>query len=113
MNACFHPLMFKHHKQATQFESYLQPSVQRPLDGDTLAGMDAVGGDGGDERVQLVLLLLQFLHQTLDGAFGEAFVFRSLPVAHQAVDDAEAGVIAAWRVHGHDAAANKTQEEGS
>ena len=54
--------------------------------------MDAVGGDGGDERVQLVLLLLQLLHQTLDRPLGEALVLGSLPVAHQAVDDAEAGV---------------------
>ena len=27
----------------------LQPSIQRPLDGDALAGMDTVGGDGSDE----------------------------------------------------------------
>lgn len=57
--------------------------------------MDSVGGDGGDERVQLVLLLLQLLHQTLDGPFGEAFVLGALPVAHEAVDDAEAGVCTA------------------
>lgn len=82
----------------------LQPSVQRSLDGDTLAGMDPVGGDGGDEGVQLVLLLLQLLHQALDGPLGEALVLSALPVAHEAVDDAEAGVIAAGRVHRHDAA---------
>lgn len=82
----------------------LQPPVQRPLDGHTLAGMDAVGGDGGDEGVQLVLLLLQLLHQALDGALGEAFVLAALPVTHEAVDDAEAGVVAAGRVHRHDAA---------
>ena len=74
---------------------YLQPSVQRPLDGDTLAGMDSAGGDGGDERVQFVLLLLQLLHQTLDGPLGEALVLGALPVAHEAVDDAQAGVGAA------------------
>lgn len=28
---------------------HLQPSVQRPLDGDTFAGMDTIGGDGSDE----------------------------------------------------------------
>ncbi len=88
------------------YRPYLQPSVQRPLDGDTLAGMDAVGGDGGDERVQLILLLLQLLHQTLDGPFGEALVLGALPVAHQAVDDTETGVGAATggraeHRHGH------------
>lgn len=77
----------------------LQPSIQRPLDGHTLAGMHAVGCDGGDERVQLVLLLLQLLHQALDGPLGEALVLPALPVAHEAVHDAEAGVIAAGRVH--------------
>lgn len=84
--------------------THLQPPVQRPLDGHTLAGMDAVGGDGSDEGVQLVLLLLQLLHQALDGSFGEAFVFAPLPVTHEAVDDAEAGVVAARWVHRHDAA---------
>lgn len=77
----------------------LQPSVQRPLDGDTLARVDAVGGDGGDERVQLILLLLQLLHQALDRPLGEAFILTALSVAHEAVDDTEAGVIAARRVH--------------
>ena len=83
--------------------SYLQSSVQRPLDGHTLAGVDAVGGDGSDERVQLVLLLLQLLHQAFDGSLGEALVLTALPVAHQAVDDAEAGVGAAggWAEHRH------------
>lgn len=77
----------------------LQPSIQRPLDGDTLARVDAVGGDGSDERVQLILLLLQLLHQALDRPLGKAFVLAALSVAHKAVDDTEAGVIAAWRVH--------------
>lgn len=90
--------------QYCERRSDLKPAVQRPLDGDTLAGMDTVGGDGGDERVQLVLLLLQLLHEALDGPLSEALVLPSLPVAHEAVDDAEAGVIAAWRVHRHDAA---------
>lgn len=57
--------------------------------------MDAIGGDGGDERVQLVLLLLQLFHQTLDGPLGKALILPTLPVAHQAVDNAEAGVCAA------------------
>ncbi len=66
--------------------------------------MDSVGGDGGDEGVQLVLLLLQFLDQALDGTLGEALVFTALPVAHEAVHDTEAGVITVGRVHGHPAA---------
>ncbi len=66
--------------------------------------MDTIGGDGSDEWVQLILLLLQLLHQALDGTLGEALILSTLPVAHEAVDDAEAGIIAARRVHRHDAA---------
>lgn len=36
----------------------LQAPVERSLYRDALAGMGAVGGDGGDQRVQLVALLL-------------------------------------------------------
>lgn len=78
--------------------SYLQPPVQCPLDGDTLAGMGPVGGDSSDERVQLILLLLQLFHQALDGPLGKGFALTTLPVAHQAVHDAQAGVIAGRRV---------------
>lgn len=85
--------------------SHLQPSVQCPLDGHTLAGMDSIGGYCGDEGVQLVLLLLQLLHQTLDRPLSEALVLSTLTVAHQAVDDAETGVSAAGggakHRHGH------------
>lgn len=28
---------------------HLQPSIQRPLNGDTLAGMNTIGGDGSDK----------------------------------------------------------------
>ena len=64
--------------------------------------MRSVGGDGGDERVQLVLLLLQLLHQALDRPLGEALALAALPVAHQAVHDAQAGVAAGGRVRdGH------------
>lgn len=70
--------------------------------------MDAVGGDGGDERVQLILLLLQFLDQALDGPLGEAFVLAALSVAHEAVHDAEAGIVTAGGVHRHSAAHTHT-----
>lgn len=75
--------------------------------------MDSVGGDGSDEGVQLVLLLLQFLDQALDGTLGEALVFAALPVAHEAVHDTEAGVITVGRVHGHPAALTdgKTEQQ--
>ena len=73
---------------------YLQPSVQRPLNSHTLAGMSPVGGDGRDEGVELVLLLFQLFHQALDGPFGKRLALPSLPVAHQAVHDAQAGVAA-------------------
>lgn len=75
--------------------------------------MDSVGGDGGNEGVQLVLLLLQFLDQALDGTLGEAFVFAALPVAHETVHDTEAGVITVGRVHGHPAALTdgKTEQQ--
>ncbi len=75
--------------------------------------MDSVGSDGGDEGVQLVLLLLQFLDQALDGTLGEALVFAALPVAHEAVHDTEAGVITVGRVHGHPAALTdgKTEQQ--
>lgn len=67
--------------------------------------MDTIGGNGSDERVQLVLLLLQLFYQALDGTLGKALVLSALPMAHEAVDDAEAGIIAARRVHRHDAVA--------
>lgn len=66
--------------------------------------MSAVGGDGGDERIQLVFLLLQFLHQTLDGPFGERLALAALPVTHQTVHDAQTGVVTGGRVcDGHPA----------
>ena len=54
--------------------------------------MRSIGGDGGDERIQFVAFFLQFLHQRFDGPFGKAFIFASLSMAHQTVDDAQAGV---------------------
>lgn len=77
---------------------HLKPSVQSALDGHTLAGMSSVGGDGSDERVKFILLLFQLFHQALDGSFGERLALAALPVAHQAVHDAQAGVVAGRRV---------------
>ena len=55
--------------------------------------MGSTGGDGRDEAVQLVAFLLQLLHQTLDGTFGEALTLAALPVTHQAVHDAQTCVV--------------------
>ena len=74
------------------FVTHLQATIERALYRDALARMCAVRRDGRDERIQLVPLLLQLLHQRLDRALGEAFALASLPVAHQRVDDAQAGV---------------------
>ena len=52
----------------------------------------AVRGDGRDERVQLVPLLLELLHEALDGRPGEALRLAALTVVHQAVDDRRARV---------------------
>lgn len=66
--------------------------------------MSAVGGDGGDERIQLVFLLLQFLHQTLDGPLGERLALAALSVTHQTVHDAQTGVVTGGGVRdGHPA----------
>lgn len=54
--------------------------------------MSAVGGDGGDEAVQLIPLLLQLLHQTLDGALGKTLALPALTMAHEAVHDAQTGI---------------------
>ena len=40
--------------------------------------MGAVGGDGGDEAVQLVPLLLQLLHEALDRALRERLGLATL-----------------------------------
>lgn len=74
--------------------SYLQPSIQRPLNGHTLAGMGSIGGNGRDEGVELVFFLLEFLHQALDGPLCERLALAALPVTHQAVHDAQTGVVA-------------------
>ena len=73
---------------------HLKPSIECPLDRNTLARVRAIRGDGCDKGVQLILLLLQFLNQALDGSLSKCLAFTSLPMAHQAVHDAQAGIIA-------------------
>lgn len=73
---------------------YLQTPVKCSLNGNTLAGMGSIGGNGSNEGVQLIFFLFQLFHQTLDGPFGKGFALTSLSVAHQAVHNAQAGVIA-------------------
>lgn len=72
---------------------YLQAPIQSSLYGYTLARMSSVGGDCCDEGIKLVLFLLQLLDKTLDGSLGEAFALSSLPVAHQAVHNAQTGIV--------------------
>jgi len=74
--------------------SYLQSSIESPLNGHTLAGMGPVGGDSSDEGVKLILFLLQFLHQALNGPLGKRLALTTLSVTHQAVHNAQAGIIA-------------------
>lgn len=76
----------------------LQPPIQRSLYRDTLAGVSSVCGYGRDQRIQLILFLLQLLHQALDGALGEGFALSALAVAHQAVNNAQTSIITCWRV---------------
>lgn len=73
---------------------HLQTSIKCPLNGHTLAGMSPVGGDGCDEGVKLVFLLFQLFHQALDGPLGKRLALTTLPVTHQAVHDAQAGIVA-------------------
>lgn len=64
--------------------------------------MGPVGGDGRDEGVELVFFLLQLFHQALDGSLGERLALAALSVTHQAVHDAQTGVIAGGCVgNGH------------
>lgn len=91
------------HMRETFPPCHLQSSVQCSLNGDALAWMDTICGDGSDERVQLILLLLQLLHKAFNGSLGKALILSTLPVAHEAMDDAEASIIAAGRVYRHDA----------
>ena len=50
---------------------HLETPVQGPLNGDALRRVGAVRGDRRDERVQLISLLLQLLHQGLDGSLAK------------------------------------------
>lgn len=56
--------------------------------------MSPIGGDSCNERVKFVFFLLQLLHQALDGALGKRLALAALPVTHEAVYNAKAGVIA-------------------
>ena len=57
---------------------HLETSVQGPLDGDALRRVGSVRGDCRDERVQLISLLLQLLHQGLDCSLAKWFGLASL-----------------------------------
>lgn len=59
-----------------------------------LSGMRSVGGDGRDESVQLIFLLLQLLHKALDRSLREGLALSALSVTHQTVHDAKAGIVA-------------------
>ncbi len=61
---------------------------------ETLARMSSICSDGRYERIQLIFLLLQLLDKTLNRSFSKAFALSSLSVAHQAMHNAQAGIIA-------------------
>lgn len=64
--------------------------------------MSSICSDCCDEGIQLILLLLQLLDKALDGSFSKAFALSSLPVAHQAMHNAQAGIITCGSVRdGH------------
>lgn len=77
---------------------HLQPPIKRPLNGHTFAGMGPVGGNSCYKRVQLVFFLLQLFHQAFYGPLGEGLALTTLSVAHQAVHNAQAGIVAGRRV---------------
>lgn len=66
------------------------------MNGHTFRGVCAIGGDCRNEAVKLIPFFLQFLHQTLDGALGEALTLSSLSMAHQTMDYAQTGVVRRW-----------------
>ena len=57
----------------------LKSSIKSLRDGDTCGRGVAVGGDGRDQGVQLIPLLLQLLHQALDCTPGKRFSLPTLP----------------------------------
>lgn len=79
-------------RDGREHPSHLQTAVEGALNGHALAGMGSVRGNGRDQRVQFVALLLQLLDQRLDGPLGESLALTALPVAHQRMDNAQAGV---------------------
>jgi hypothetical protein len=70
----------------------LEATVESPLYGDALRRVGPVRRDCRDERVQLISLLLQLLHQRLDCPLAKCFRLASLSVAHETVHDGEAGI---------------------
>ena len=87
--------------QKTRASTHLEAAIQCARNGDTLGGLGAARGDGRDQRVQLVPLLLELLDEGLDGPLGEGLALPALPVAHEAVHDGQAGVGAGRRHGGH------------
>ena len=57
---------------------HLESPVQGAGDGDTLGWLSPTSGDGGNEGVQLISLLFQFLHQRFYCSLTECFTFTSL-----------------------------------
>lgn len=57
---------------------HLEATVESPLYGDALRRVGPVRRDCRDERVQLISLLLQLLHQRLDCPLAKCFRLASL-----------------------------------
>lgn len=55
--------------------------------------MSSICSDGCNKGIQLIFLLLELLDEALDSSLSEAFALSSLTVAHEAVHNAQAGII--------------------
>ncbi len=55
--------------------------------------MSSIRSDGCDKGIQLIFLLFQLLDKTLNSSLSKAFTLSSLTVAHQAMHNAQAGII--------------------
>ena len=58
---------------------YLEPAVQSSRDGHTLGRLGPAGGDGSDQGIKFISLLLQLLHQRLYCPLWERLALSSLP----------------------------------